>query len=186
MKVQSLSHWAKENDYSYRGAYNRFVKGNIKGAYTTETGRIVVPVEDNDPIKTVVYARVSAHKQKKDLERQAERMTEFCIKNGWIVDQVITEIASGLNDKRPKLIKLLNRKEKLRIVSENKDRLTRFGLNYITTLINGEIVIANPTANDKEDLMQDLISLITSMVSRYYGQRRGSQKMKEIKEIIKQ
>ena len=180
MKLQSLSNWAKDNDYSYRGAYNRFKNGNLKGAYSTETGRIVIPMEEFTEIKTVVYARVSSNKQKEDLKRQADRMVEFCIKNGWIVDQVVTEVASGLNDKRPKFIKLLNRDDKLRIVSENKDRLTRFGFNYITTLINGEIVIANPNATDKEDLMQDLISLITSMVARYYGQRRGSKKIKEI------
>jgi predicted site-specific integrase-resolvase len=144
-----------------------------------------VPCDDTDqPMKTIVYARVSSNKQKNDLIRQAERMSEFCIKNGWVVDQVITEIASGLNDARPKLIKLLEQKERIRIVSEHKDRLTRFGFNYLKILIHGEIIIANLHDSDKEDLMQDLISLITSMVVRYYGQRRGSKKVKEILEKL--
>lgn len=130
------------------------------------------------PLTTVVYARVSSSKQKDDLERQAQRMVEFCTSNGWIVSQVVKEVASGLNDKRPKLIKLLQTEGRLRIVSEHKDRLTRFGLNYIETLLNGEVVIANLAGSDRDDLMQDLISVITSMVARYYGQRRGSVKAK--------
>jgi predicted site-specific integrase-resolvase len=176
-----LSIWAKKNGYSYRGAYNRFNAGRIKGAFKNDTGRIVVPDEEgNHRLKTIVYARVSSHKQKNDLERQSQRMQEFCISNGWIVDQVVTEIASGLNDKRPKLCQILNSKIPIRLVSEHKDILTRFGFNYIETLIDGEIVIANRSESDKEDLMPDLISIITSMVARYYGQRRGGKKAKEL------
>ncbi len=97
------------------------------------SGRIVVPdYEEQQPLKTIVYARVSSHKQKDDLERQAERMVNFCISNGWQVESVIKEIASGLNDNRPKLIKILKNKYPIRI-----------GYNYLSTLINGEIVIAN-------------------------------------------
>ncbi len=181
MNLIKLSTWAKKNGYSYRGAYNRFNAGRIEGAFKNETGRIVVPYKEGVcPLKTIVYARVSSHKQKKDLERQSQRMQEFCISNGWIVDQVVTEIASGLNDKRPKLGKILNLKTPIRLVSEHKDRLTRFGFNYIETLIEGEIVIANRSDSNKEDLMQDLISIITSMVARYYGQRRGGKKAKEL------
>ena len=70
MKIKTLSQWAKDNGYSYRGAYNRFRNGNLKQAYKTSTGRIVIPVEVTEQsIKTIVYARVSSHKQKQDLTR---------------------------------------------------------------------------------------------------------------------
>ena len=181
MNLIKLSTWAKKNGYSYRGAYNRFNAGRIEGAFKNETGRIVVPVKENiSPLKTIVYARVSSHKQKNDLERQSQRMQQFCVTNGWVVEQVVTEVASGLNDKRPKLCKILNSKTPIRLVVEHKDRLTRFGFNYIETLIDGTIIVANKTNSDKEDLMQDLISIITSMVARYYGQRRGGKKAKEL------
>ncbi len=89
-------------------------------------------------------------------------------------------LPQGLNDKRPKLTKILSAKYPIRIVSEHEDRLTRFGFHYISTLIEGEIVIANLAETDKDDLMQDLIAIITSMVARYYGQRRGGKKAKEL------
>jgi predicted site-specific integrase-resolvase len=188
MKVIKLSTWAKENDYSYRGAYNRYIRGDLPEAYKTSTGGIVIPIKDtNKPLKTIVYCRVSSNKQKEDLERQVDRMTEFSNKNGWVVDKIVKEIASGLNDKRPKLQKILDDNENfnIRIVVEYKDRLTRFGFNYIESLLNGEIVVANPNISDKDDLMQDLISVITSMVARYYGNRRGSKKTKEIIKKLK-
>ena len=181
MKILSLSNWAKANDYSYRGAYNRFLRGDLPEARKTTTGRIVVDVNDDIiPLTTVVYARVSSHKQKNDLDRQADRMVQFANAKGWVVSQVIKEIASGLNDKRPKLNKLLASTGRLRIVSEHKDRLTRFGFHYLELLLDGEIIIANLEENDRNDLMQDLISVITSMTAKYYGQRRGSKKTKKL------
>lgn len=185
MDVIKLSNWAKKNGYSYRGAYNRFHRGDLPGAFINDMGRIMVPVETpKESLRTIVYARVSSPKQKEDLDRQAQRIVEFCISNGWVVEQVIKEVASGLNDTRPKLQKILSLPYPVRLVCEHKDRLTRFGFNYIDTLLNGEIVIANKAATDKEDLMQDLKSIITSMVARYYGQRRGGRKTKEILEKL--
>lgn len=184
MKILSLSNWAKANDYSCRGAYNRFLRGDLPEARKTTTGRIVVDVNDDIiPLTTAVYARVSSHKQKNDLDRQADRMVQFANAKGWVVSQVIKEIASGLNDKRPKLSKLLASTGRLRIVSEHKDRLTRFGFHYLELLLDGEIIIANledNDCNDRNDLMQDLISVITSMTAKYYGQRRGSKKTKKL------
>ena len=62
-----------------------------------------------------------------------------------------------------------------RIVVEHKDRLTRFGFNYIETILNNqgtEILVINRTHNDEEDIMTDLISIITSFCARIYGKRR--------------
>lgn len=70
---------------------------------------------------------------------------------------------------------------------EHKDRLTRFGFNYIETLLKnrgGEIVVINQVTSDKEDLIQDFISVITSFCARIYGQRRSKRSTEKlIKEL---
>ena len=70
---------------------------------------------------------------------------------------------------------------------EHKDRLTRFVFNYIETLLKnrgGEIVVINQVTSDKEDLIQDFISVITSFCARIYGQRRSKRSTEKlIKEL---
>jgi len=80
------------------------------------------------------YARVSSHAQREDLERQSQRCVDFCRINGWKVVESVKEIASGMNDKRPRLVELLKSKPS-RIVVEHKDRLTRFGFHYFDVLL---------------------------------------------------
>ena len=56
--------------------------------------------EKSPATKTVVYARVSSHKQKDDLGRQVSRIQDFCAANGWQISKVVKEVASGVNDNR--------------------------------------------------------------------------------------
>lgn len=80
-----------------------------------------------------------------------------------------------MNDNRKKLTELLTSKQKIkRLVVEHKDRLTRFGYNYLELLAKEkgfEIIIINKTEEDKEDLIQDFISIITSYCARIYGKK---------------
>lgn len=180
-----LSKWAKLNGYSYHGAFRLFKKGLIKNAIQTETGSIFVDAESNNVVNnkdehTVVYARVSSTENKENLETQASRVVDFCAANGWVVNDVVKECASGVNDKRPKLNKILSKGKATRIVVEHKDRLTRFGFGYIETLFDGEIVVINEVEDATEDLMQDFISIITSFCARIYGQRRSKRKTEKI------
>ena len=96
----------------------------------------------------------------------------YCAARGYKVIKVVTEIGSGLNDKRPKLESLLTDESVKMIVVEHSDRLARFGLNYINKLLELEgrkIEIINEQSNDKDDLMQDFVSIITSFCARLYG-----------------
>lgn len=185
-----LSAYAKHLGVTRQTATNWFHEGRIEGAYQLDTGTIIVP---NDIFekksqakgKTVIYARVSNSEQRKtNLESQAQRLVDFSIANGWVVDEVIKEVGSGLDDERPKLTKLLESDEPIkRIIVEHKDRLTRFGFNYLEILakkMNFEIVIVNKVENDKEDLIQDFISVITSFCARIYSRRRLARKTEQI------
>ena len=117
-------------------------------------------------------------------------MSDFCISNGWKIDRVIKEVGSGLNDSRPKLMELFEGKRNVqRIVVEHKDRLTRFGFNYLLALAKSrgiEIIVADKTENPKDELMLDFVLIITSFCVRMYGQKRGKKKKDKMLEVIKQ
>lgn len=191
-----LSKYAGKIGVKRATATKWFHKGLIKGAYQLPTGTIIVPDEifnekENQIGETVIYARVSSPERRKtDLEYQAKRMSDFCISNGWKIDRIIKEVGSGLNDSRPKLMELFEGKRNIqRIVVEHKDRLTRFGFNYLSALAKAkgiEIIVADKTESQKEDLMLDFVSVITSFCAKMYGQRRGKKKKDEMLEVFKQ
>jgi len=183
-----LSEWAKLNSYTYRGAFNLYQRGQIPGLTKTESGALLVEIEDgpyDQPECNVVYARVSSSENKKNLETQADRVCQFCAAKGWVVHTVIKECASGLNDERPKLQKILKENKATKLIVEHKDRLTRFGFEYLKTLFGGEIVVINEVTEDEQDLMQDFISLVTSFCARLYGRRRSRRKTEKLIEGLK-
>lgn len=173
MKSQvKLSDYAKLKGCSVRTLWRRIKEGRLKVVYS-DSGRVYVPIEEQKNEYVVVYARVSSSDAEEDLNKQAERLVQFCNAKGWQVKEVVKEIGSGLNDERKKLISLLQNKKVSRIVVEHKDRLTRFGFNYIQTLSNAEIYVVNDVVTDEQDLMQDFVSLVTSFYARIYGKRRS-------------
>jgi len=102
------------------------------------------------------------------------------------VHNIYKEVASGMNDNRREFWKMLE-SSPTKIVVENKDRLTRFGFNYLNKLLSKlgcEIIVINYSDRDEEDLIKDLVSIMTSFCCRLYGLRRGKNKIKQIKDII--
>ena len=178
-----VSEYARIHGVTIRTIWNWIERGELK-IRRTPTDRVRIVIDDPNKEKTVaVYARVSSSENKNNLERQKERLVLYCNAKGYKVAKVVTEIGSGLNDKRPKLEKLLEDKNIDLIVVEHKDRLCRFGLNYIQKLLalNGrDIEIINPVENDRDDLMQDFVSIITSFCARLYGQRRNKRNTEKL------
>jgi putative resolvase len=130
---------------------------------------------------------VSDNASKDNLERQAERLKEYAIARGYQIKHVVKEIGSGVNDARPKLMKLLNQKDYKILLVEHKDRLTRFGFNYIKGWLEStgrKIEIVDETDDDKTDLMQDLVSIVYSFSARLCGLRRAKKKTEEIMRVI--
>ena len=185
-KKMKLSEYAKLKGVCYRTAWNWFVSGKISNSEQMDNGTIIV----NSQIMTkrdenvVLYARVSTYAKKDDLNRQMERLRDFSDSKGYFVKKEFKEIASGMNDNRKMLNKILEEQNYKTIIVENKDRLTRFGFNYIQTLLKGqdrEVVVINESRTEEDDLMKDFISVITSFCCRLYGMRKGLKKAKNIK-----
>ena len=174
-----LSDYAKRFGITYRTAWNRYKRGQFPDAIIDETNHICLPIkhfitEEDKPV--AVYARVSSSENKDNLDRQAERLVNYCMARGYKISKIVKEVGSGLNDERPKLAGLLKDRNIKVIVVEHKDRFSRFGLNYIQTLLNMDdrrIEIVNESIDDKEDLMQDFVSIVTSFCARLYGLRRN-------------
>lgn len=185
-----LSDWAEKQGIAYITAWRWFKAGKLPvRAVKTPTGMILVEEESllTPSTDAWIYARVSSHDKKDDLDRQAFRCEEFCRARGWSVQKVIKEIASGMNDSRPKLLKLLASKPS-RIVVEHKDRLTRFGFRYFEELLprlKCELVVINRDTEEKTDLVKDLVAVVTSMCCRLYGLRRGKATAKQVKELVR-
>ena len=143
------------------------------------------------PNTAVIYARVSSSDQKKDLKRQVEYLKEYCLARGYRVIDVLTDIASGLNEKRRGLKKLfeyvVDGKVDVVVVSY-RDRLTRFGFGYLEEFFNShgvriEVVFGKEPKDLQQELIEDLIVIVTSFAGRLYGMR--SRKKKKVVESVK-
>ena len=189
MKVK-LSKYAKLTGVSVRTLWRRINDGSLS-VERSPSGRIFVEIQEEvvNNSSVCIYARVSSSENKDNLEKQRERLISYCNAKGYKVTKIVTEVGSGLNDERKKLEAILLDKSINLIVVEHKDRLARFGLNYIQKLLeldNRSIEIVNPQSNDEDDLMQDFVSIITSFVARLYGRRRSKRVTEKIiEEVIK-
>ena len=139
---------------------------------------------------TVAYARVSSRDQKEDLKRQVERLELFCAAKGWSYE-VIQDLGSGINYRKKGLKQLL---EKIlncqvkRVVLTHKDRLLRIGGELVFALCearNVEVVIINQGEEPsfEEELVQDVLEIITVFSARMYGAR--SHKNRKLVEAAK-
>lgn len=184
-----LSAYAKLKGVCYRTAWNWYNDGKIPNAEQMDNGTIIVnsKIIIQKSTNVVLYARVSSYPKKDDLDRQLARLREYASANGFIIQKEYKEIASGMNDNRKMLNKILLNTEHKTIIVENKDRLTRFGYNYIKNLLeiqDRNIIVINESSSADDDLMKDLISIITSFCCRLYGMRRGLNKAKGLKQEL--
>jgi putative resolvase len=176
-----LADWARDNGITYVTAWRWWNAGQLPGIQLP-TGTILIDTDVETNLekprakRAAVYARVSHSENRSNAETQAERVTTWAVLNGYEVCSKTVEIGSGLNDSRKKLNALLSRRDFDVIIVEHKDRLTRFGFEYIRLFLESygkEIVVINEVDDDEADLMQDFVSLVTSFCARLYGRRRS-------------
>lgn len=191
--MQKLSIVAKKLNVTKMTLWNWYYSGKIQfhkigsmNYIDNETVNELLGIQDKKIESVAIYARVSSSENKDNLDRQKDRLVSYCNARGYKVTKIVTEVASGLNDKRPKLENLL-KSDVTKIVVEHKDRLTRFGFNYIEVLLDRlgiELEVINVVEDEKNDLIQDFVSVITSFSARIYGQRRSKRKTEQlIKEL---
>jgi putative resolvase len=138
------------------------------------SGTIIITEEGKKKTERMacIYARVSSAENKDHLERQAERLKDYAIARGYQIYKVVKEIGSGLNDNRPKLAKVLTDSHYDILIVEHKDPLARLGTNHLEIRLKERgksVEIVNHSEDRKDELMEDLITIITSFCSRLYG-----------------
>jgi putative resolvase len=172
-----LAEWARANGVHPQTAYRWFREDRMPvPARRLESGTIWVDaVAARTDGRTVVYARVSSHDQRADLDRQVARLSHWARANGHVVGEVVTEVGSGLNGKRPKLRRILSDPSASVVVVEHRDRLARFGVEHLEAALSahGRKVIVADSGETADDLVCDMIEVLTSMCARLYG-RRGA------------
>ena len=164
-----ISQYAKLEKVTYRTIWNR-VKRGLLNYEVTPNGHILIVVDENKEQNVAIYCRVSSSENKSNLESQKQRLLSYCAAKG-----------------RKKLESLLVDRSITKIVVEHSGRFSRFGMNYIQKLLeldDRSIEVINNQNNDKDDLMQDFVSIITSFTARLYGQRRSRRSTEKlIKEL---
>lgn len=182
--VQTLRRWELEEsflpDRKSKGGTRYYDLNRISGVNRSE----------ND--LTIAYARVSSHDQKKDLETQAQLLTQYCAAKGWQFE-VIQDLGSGMNYSKKglkRLLELILERKMKRLVLTHKDRLLRFGSELIFAMCEAreiEVVMINrgQELSFEEELAQDVLEIITVFSARLYGSRsRKNQKLVEAAKVL--
>ena len=138
------------------------------------------------PGRTVGYARVSSAEQKPHLENQANRLWAHAGQNGIKLDTVVSEVASGLNDRRPELRKLLSDPTVHTIIVEHRERLARFGVGMVEAMLQargGSLVVIDDT-EVPDDLVRDITEVLTCFCARLYGKRSAANRARRALEAV--
>ena len=158
-------------------AYRWFREGTLP-VPAERVGRLIlvnVDVAERESPRTVLYARVSSHDQRSDLDRQVARLTEWATGQGMAVAEVVVEVGSGMNGKRRRLARLLADATATTVVVEHRDRLARFGAGHLEAALpaQGRRIVVVDAGEVDDDLIRDMTEVLTWFCARLYG-RRGA------------
>lgn len=178
--VKTLQRWDNE------GIMKAFRTPTNRRYYTNEQYLEYIGVPNTPERKHIAYARVSSIGQKDDLQNQVDFLRTYANANGIILDDVVTDIGSGLNYKRKKWNILLGdvmQSDVDTIYITYKDRFIRFGYDWFEVFcakFNTKIVVLNnPDLSPQEEMVEDLITIIHVFSCRIYGLRKYKKKIEE-------
>ncbi|MEU6260959.1 IS607 family transposase [Streptomyces sp. NPDC047043] len=182
----NLKEWAKANGVHPHTAYRWFREGTLPvPAERVGPRTILVNIEARSlPAVTGgvgLYARVSSHDQKSDLERQVARLAQWAAAGGHRVVRIESEIASGMNGGRTKARRLLADPDVTTVVVEHKDRLGRMNVELIEAALSatGRSLVVLDDGEVEDDLVRDMIEILTSFCARLYGRRSAKNRARK-------
>jgi putative resolvase len=180
--TKTIQRWDKEGRIRVVrtiGGRRRIPESEIKRILGLREERVVVG-----------YARVSSTTQKDDLERQKQLLHSYAKDRGYGEIQILSDVGSGLNENRKGFLRLLEmvaERKVSKVIIAYKDKLTRFGFETLRKLFQAfgtEIeVIDSEEKTPQEELVEDLITIVSHFAGKLYGMR--SHKYKEVVEGVR-
>ena len=189
-----IREWAEREGFHPQTVWRWCREGTMPVPFErTATGAIIVhdPKYEATPTtpnagRTVCYARVSSSDQKNDLQRQADRLKAFAFNMGVDTPEVVTEVGSGMNDKRRKLNRILADPTVGTIIVEHRDRLTRMNAGLVESALEASgrrLIVVDDTDLD-DDLARDMTEVLTSFCARLYGSKSAKQRAQRALEAL--
>ena len=172
-----MTDWARLQGLHPQTAYRWFREGKLPVPAVRVNSRSVLVAPDAAlaPARggLGLYARVSSHDQRGDLDRQVDRLTGWAAQAGAPVVRVEAEVGSGVNGARAKIRRLLADPNVQAVVVEHRDRLGRMNTELVEAALSAygrRLVVLDPGEVD-DDLVRDMTEVLTSFCARLYGRR---------------
>lgn len=172
----NLTEWARQQGIHPQTAYRWFREGTLPVPAVRINSRSVLVSPDaptQAPAAYGLYARVSSHDQKDDLDRQVARLTSWAADAGGLVVRVEAEVGSGMNGSRTKVRRMLADPKVTAVVVEHRDRLGRMNTELIEAALSahGRRLVVLDDSEVEDDLVRDMVEVLTSFCARLYGRR---------------
>ncbi len=186
-----LTDWGRQYGLDPQSTWRMLNEGRLPAHLQVERiGRLwyVILPDEAPALLTVGYARVSSHEQKEQLEPQANRLWAYAGQNDIALDRVVSEVASGLNDRRPKLRRLLSDPKVGAILVEHRDRLARFGVDMVEAMLEarGGRLLVVKVKEVEDDLVRDMTEILTCFCARLYGRRSAANRARRAISIVQE
>ena len=173
----NLTEWARLQGVHPQTAYRWFREGTLPVPAVRVNSRSVLVSPDSAagaPVAAFgLYARVSSHDQKSDLDRQVSRLSRWAAEAGGQVVRVEAEVGSGMNGSRSKVRRLLADPNVTVVVVEHRDRLGRMNTELVEAALaaHGRRLVVLDGCDVDDDLVRDMVEVLTSFCARLYGRR---------------
>ena len=175
-----LSDWARANGVHPKTAYRWWRTGTLPVPARQINARVILVDDAASASRAAtelsavgLYARVSSHDQRSDLDRQVARLSGWAEKAGARVVRIEAEVGSSMNGARAKVRRLLADPAVRTVVVEHRDRLGRMNVELVEAALSASgrsLVVLDPAEVD-DDLVRDMTDVLTSFCARLYGRR---------------